>query len=51
MGTGDTLVLQGAGLPVDRTSWSLVNGWQLVGWGEQATGDPRPPSLRLWGVR
>ena len=40
MGTGDTLVLQGAGLPVDRTSWSLVNGWQLVGWGVEATGDP-----------
>ena len=40
MVTGDTLVLQGAGLPVDRTSWSLVNGWQLVGWGVEATGDP-----------
>ena len=50
MVTGDTLVLQGAGLPVDRTSWSLVNGWQLVGWGVEATGDPAAIATALGGT-
>ena len=50
MVTGDTLVLQGAGLPVDRTSWSLVNGWQLMGWGVEATGDPAAIATALGGT-
>ena len=49
MGTGDTLVLQGAALAVDHTSWSAVNGWQLVGWGAEATGDPAAIATTLGG--
>ena len=40
MSTGDTLVLEGNLLPVDHTSWSIVAGWQLVGWGAETMGDP-----------
>ena len=49
MGTGDTLVLQGTTLPVDHTSWSLVNGWQLVGWGAEPDGSPASIASALGG--
>ena len=50
MGTGDTLALEGVALAVDHTFWSLVNGWQLVGWGAEATGDPAAIASALGGT-
>ena len=38
--TDTTLTLDGNILPIGSSSWNVVEGWQLVGWGADTPGDP-----------
>ena len=50
LSTGDNLAVTGDILPVDNTSWGIVAGWQLVGWGSDTSGNPAGIAGALGGT-
>ena len=50
LSTGDNLAVTGNILPVDNTSWGIVAGWQLVGWGSDTSGNPAGIAGALGGT-
>lgn len=45
----DSLILGGDLLPVDDTWWKILNGWQMVGWGNKEIGDTSKIAEKLGG--